>query len=112
MNVLRSKLNSPAVLRRFRSKSRESTKQTVTELNGHTTNQQEEPKQSNNEQITTRRSRKRDPSPMRRLANRISQLTTRHQNSPSTERQSNSLLSFIKNSYQIFRKISLKIICK
>jgi hypothetical protein len=82
MNVLRAKLNSPAVLRRFRSKSRESTKQTVTEINGH---EQQEVKQPNNEQ-TTRKSRKRDPSPMRRLANRISQLTG-HQRTASEERQ-------------------------
>ncbi len=87
MNVLRAKLNSPAVLRRFRSKSRESTKQTVTEIKGHSTNEQEEVKQSNNEQTTTtRKSRKRDPSPMRRLANRISQLTG-HQRTASEERQ-------------------------
>jgi len=93
MNVLRSKLNSPAVLRRFRSKSRESTKQTTTEINGHTTNdQQQDIKQSNNEQISTRKSRKRDPSPMRRLANRISQLTG-HQRTTSTERQSNYLFT-------------------
>jgi hypothetical protein len=89
MNVLRSKLNSPAVLRRFRSKSRESTKQTVTDINGHTTtnDQEQDIKQSNNEQIPTRKSRKRDPSPMRRLANRISQFT-RHQRTTSSERQS------------------------
>ena len=88
MNVLRSKLNSPAVLRRFRSKSRESTKQTVTEVNGHSTNEPQEPNQTSTEQITTRKSRKREPSPMRRLANRITQLT-RHQRTTSNERQSN-----------------------
>lgn len=96
MNVIRSKLNSPAVLRRFRSKSRESTKQNITEINGHTTNEQlqeqkqpnTEQKQSNTEQTSTRKSRKREPSPMRRLANRISQLT-RHQRPTSNERQGN-----------------------
>jgi hypothetical protein len=89
MNVIRSKLNSPAVLRRFRSKSRESTKQTVTDINGHTINdEQQDIKQSNTEQISTRKSRKREPSPMRRLANCISQLT-RHQRPASTERKSN-----------------------
>ena len=89
MNVIRLKFNSPSVLRRFRSKSRENTKQTVTEICGHTTNQQHEIKRSDNEQTTatTRRSRKRDPSPMRRLANRISQLT-KHQRTTSNERQS------------------------
>ncbi|CAF3859734.1 unnamed protein product [Rotaria sp. Silwood2] len=93
MDVLRSKLNSPAVLRRFRSKSRESTKQSVTEINGHTTttNEQTEIKQSNNEQTTTttRKSRKRDPSPIKRFTNRLSQLT-RHQRTKSNERQQQS----------------------
>ncbi|CAF4703203.1 unnamed protein product [Rotaria sp. Silwood1] len=97
MDVLRSKLHSPAVLRRFRSKSRESTKQTVTEINGHTTtNEQTEIKQSNNEQTptipttpTTRKSRKRDPSPIKRFTNRLSQLT-RHQRTKSNERQQQS----------------------
>ena len=52
MNVLRSKLNSPAVLRRFRSKSRESTKQTVTEINAQPADDpevEEEIKQTNPE---------------------------------------------------------------
>ncbi|CAF3702221.1 unnamed protein product [Rotaria sordida] len=89
MDVLRSKLNSPSVLRRFRSKSRESTKQTVIEINGHTTNEQIEMKQSNNEQITARKSRKRDPSPIKRFTNRLSQLT-RHQRAISNERQKQS----------------------
>lgn len=96
MNVIRSKLNSPAVLRRFRSKSRESTKQTVTEINGHSnTNDQHDdskppipPPSTTNEQVSTRKSRKREPSPMRRIVNRISQLT-RHQKSTSPERRSN-----------------------
>ncbi|CAF1179753.1 unnamed protein product [Adineta steineri] len=108
MNVLRSKLNSPAVMRRFRSKSRESTKQTVTEVNGHSTNDQQEVKQSNDEQITTpttaRKSRKRDPSPMRRLANRISQLT-KHQRTTSNERQKKSPTKSITNdSHEETRK--------
>ncbi|CAF0732475.1 unnamed protein product [Adineta steineri] len=108
MNVLRSKLNSPAVMRRFRSKSRESTKQTVTEINGHSTNDQQEVKQSNDEQITTpttaRKSRKRDPSPMRRLANRISQLT-KHQRTTSNERQKKSPTKSITNdSHEETRK--------
>ncbi len=112
MNVLRSKLNSPAVLRRFRSKSRESTKQTVTEIPAHTTtDDQEEIKQSNTEQ-TTRKSRKRDPSPMRRLANRITQLT-RHHKTTSPERQSNYLILSSKIFVFLFafshRKITNKI---
>ncbi|CAF1292731.1 unnamed protein product, partial [Adineta ricciae] len=96
MNVLRSKLNSPAVIRRFRSKSRENHKQTVIEVNGHSTNERspsppaQQVKQTNDEEvITTRKSRKRDPSPMRRLANRISQLT-RHQSTTAYERQKKS----------------------
>jgi hypothetical protein len=101
INVLRSKFNSPAVLRRFRSKSRESTKQTVTEIDVHPINdQQPEIKQSNTEQ-TTRKSRKRDPSPMRRLANRISQLT-RHPRTTSNERQSHLLYFLIQNFEYLF----------
>ncbi len=112
MNVLRSKLNSPAVLRRFRSKSRESTKQTVTEIPTHTTtittdDQEQEIKQSNTEQ-TTRKSRKRDPSPMRRLANRITQLT-RHHKTTSPERQSNYLIFHRKYFFLLSRKITIKI---
>jgi hypothetical protein len=60
INVLRSKLNSPAVLRRFRTKSRESSKQVVTEIAEH-----EEKKPA----------RKRDPSPMKRFTSRLAQLT-------------------------------------
>jgi hypothetical protein len=60
INVLRSKLNSPAVLRRFRTKSRESSKQIVTEIIEH-----EDKKPV----------RKRDPSPMKRLTSRLAQLT-------------------------------------
>ena len=59
INVLRSKLNSPAVLRRFRTKSRESSKQVVTEITEH----------------EEKKSRKRDPSPMKRLTSRLAQLT-------------------------------------
>lgn len=60
INVLRSKLNSPAVLRRFRTKSRESSKQVVTEVV---------------EPAEEKKNRKRDPSPMRRLTHRLAQLT-------------------------------------
>ena len=60
INVLRSKLNSPAVLRRFRTKSRESSKQVVTEV----VLEQDEKK-----------ARKRDPSPMKRLTSRLAHLT-------------------------------------
>lgn len=88
MNVLRSKFNSPAVLRRFRSKSRESTRQTVTEINDPPSNDQEAEIEQSNPEPTTRKSRKRDPSPIRRLANRITQLT-RHHKTISPERQSN-----------------------
>jgi hypothetical protein len=63
INVLRSKLNSPAVLRRFRTKSRESSKQVVTEITEEETN------------IENKKSRKRDPSPMKRLTSRLAQLT-------------------------------------
>jgi hypothetical protein len=66
INVLRSKLNSPAVLRRFRTKSRESSKQVVTEINDD---------QTNNTETTNKKSRKRDPSPMKRLTSRLAQLT-------------------------------------
>ena len=59
INVLRSKLNSPAVLRRFRTKSRESSKQVVTEI----------------QEIDEKKSRKRDPSPMKRFTSRLAQLT-------------------------------------
>ncbi|CAM4966091.1 unnamed protein product [Rotaria socialis] len=100
MNVLRSKFNSPAVLRRFRSKSRESTKQAVTEVaNGHTPNEQSEVKQSNDEQISTRKSRKRDPSPIKRFTNCISQLT-RHQRAKSTDRPKQSPSKSIINDLQ------------
>ncbi|CAF4126177.1 unnamed protein product [Rotaria magnacalcarata] len=100
MNVLRYKFNSPAVLRRFRSKSRESTKQAVTEVvNGHTPNEQPEVKQSNDEQISTRKSRKRDPSPIRRFANCISQLG-RHQRAKSTDRPKQSPSKSIINDLQ------------
>jgi hypothetical protein len=88
MNVIRSKLNSPSVFRRFRSKSRESTKQNVTEIIDQPPEEITRKKslslpkssqsndENNNETITTtRKSRKRDPSPMRRFANRIAQLT-------------------------------------
>lgn len=89
MNVLRSKFNSPAVLRRFRSKSRENSKQTITEINGHVKDEPLETKQSNDElTTTTRKSRKRDPSPIKRFTNCISQLA-RHQRAKSTDRQRN-----------------------
>ena len=88
MNVLRSKLNSPTVLRRFRSKSRENSKQAVNEI-AHPPPADELrrkkslslPKSSPStddlpiEQTNARKSRKRDPSPIRRLANRIAHLT-------------------------------------
>lgn len=73
INVLRSKLNSPAVLRRFRTKSRENPKQVVTEINGNQSNEHEKtPVQSHEEE---RKARKRDPSPMKRLTSRLAQLT-------------------------------------
>lgn len=59
INVLRSKLNSPAVLRRFRTKSRESSKQVVTEI----------------VETDEKKTRKRDPSPMKRLTSRLAHLT-------------------------------------
>ena len=68
INVLRSKLNSPAVLRRFRTKSRESSKHVITEVSG-----EEPPPVENNDE--TKKARKRDPSPMRRFTHRLAQLT-------------------------------------
>jgi hypothetical protein len=65
INVLRSKLNSPAVLRRFRTKSRENSKQIVTEI-------VDDSKNNNNDKTKIR---KRDPSPMKRLTSRLAQLT-------------------------------------
>ena len=93
MNVLRSKLNSPTVLRRFRSKSRENSKPILTEPNV----EQEEvrrkksfslPKsdENNNESTTGRRSRKRDPSPIRRFASRIAQMTRHQSSTPSSSK--------------------------
>ena len=103
MNVLRSKLHSPAVLRRFRSKSRESSKHTVTEISSQPVDDHEpEIQPANQPEPTTRKSRKRDPSPMRRLANRITQLT-RHHKTTSPDRQSNNNLrvSFLLSSLSI-----------
>lgn len=94
MNVLRSKFNSPGVLRRFRSKSRESTKQTVTEISNQPSPDQEveiKPSEPEPPRATTRKSRKRDPSPIQRLANRITQFTRQHKTT-SPDRQSNCLL--------------------
>ncbi|CAF1358970.1 unnamed protein product [Rotaria sordida] len=80
INVLRSKLNSPAVLRRFRTKSRENSKQIITEINHDDKNNN-----NDNEKISTqlinddnnnhKKIRKRDPSPMKRFTSRLAQLT-------------------------------------
>ena len=72
INVLRSKLNSPAVLRRFRTKSRESSKHVITEVNGDEAEKQPATAETNDE---PKKSRKRDPSPMRRFTTRLAQLT-------------------------------------
>jgi hypothetical protein len=86
INVLRSKLNSPAVLRRFRTKSRESSKQVVTEITEH----------------EDKKPRKRDPSPMRRLTSRLAQLTrSSTHTSIETERQRNSPSPPIHNKDQV-----------
>lgn len=82
INVLRSKLNSPAVLRRFRTKSRDNGKQTVTEI-------VENPAPTNNDE-TSKKHRKRDPSPMHRLTTRLAQLTrssTHNTINPTQEEQ-------------------------
>lgn len=71
INVLRSKLNSPAVLRRFRTKSRESSKQVVTEIH----DQQINSDNNNDNKKQQQQQRKRDPSPMKRLTSRLAQLT-------------------------------------
>ena len=99
MNVLRSKLHSPTVLRRFRSKSRENSKSILNDDQQTTTNPEKEqvrrkksfsipksssPNDDEPETAVNRRSRKRDPSPIRRFANRIVQLTRHH---TSTERK-------------------------
>ena len=71
INVLRSKLNSPAVLRRFRTKSRENSKQIITEI----TDEQLNNNNNNNDNHNNKKSKKRDPSPMRRFTSRLAQLT-------------------------------------
>jgi hypothetical protein len=99
MNVLRSKLNSPTILRRFRSKSRENSKTILADTPNqsrteHTDKCQSRtktsislPKSSSNhddnraETNLNRQSRKRDPSPMRRFAQRFTQLTRHSVNS-------------------------------
>jgi hypothetical protein len=73
INVLRSKLNSPAVLRRFRTKSRENSKQIITEISSDNINEQEKTSSQINDE--NKKVRKRDPSPMKRFTNRIAQLT-------------------------------------
>ncbi|CAF1030995.1 unnamed protein product [Adineta steineri] len=73
INVLRSKLNSPAVLRRFRTKSRENSKPVITEINGDHTNDQD--KISSRTDDDNKKNRKRDPSPMKRLTSRLAHLT-------------------------------------
>ena len=85
INVLRSKLNSPAVLRRFRTKSRENAKPVITEI---TIEPDKLPLPSNDE---PKKSRKRDPSPMRRLTHRLAQLTrSSTHTSIETEQQTQS----------------------
>ncbi|CAF1659535.1 unnamed protein product [Adineta ricciae] len=76
INVLRSKLNSPAVLRRFRTKSRDNGKQVITEINGESSQSNEQdrvPPQTVDDQ--SKKIRKRDPSPMKRFTSRLAQLT-------------------------------------
>jgi hypothetical protein len=73
INVLRSKLNSPAVLRRFRTKSRENSKQIITEISSDNINEHEKISSQINDE--NKKVRKRDPSPMKRFTNRIAQLT-------------------------------------
>ena len=86
INVLRSKLNSPAVLRRFRTKSRENSKQTITEIHNDHCNEQE--KMSSRTKDDEKKFRKRDPSPMKRLTSRLAQLTrSSTHNSIETEQQ-------------------------
>jgi hypothetical protein len=76
INVLRSKLNSPAVLRRFRTKSRENSKPVITEVNGDHTNEQEKiSSRTTTTNDENKKVRKRDPSPMKRFTSRLAQLT-------------------------------------
>ncbi|UJR09449.1 hypothetical protein I4U23_013688 [Adineta vaga] len=76
INVLRSKLNSPAVLRRFRTKSRENAKQVIIEINGdHAYTNEQEKVQSQTDDDQNKKIRKRDPSPMKRFTSRLAQLT-------------------------------------
>ncbi|CAF1126876.1 unnamed protein product [Rotaria sp. Silwood1] len=88
INVLRSKLNSPAVLRRFRTKSRENSKQIITEINHDNKIHNDNHNYYHDEKISTqlinddnnnnnnnKKLRKRDPSPMKRFTNRLVQLT-------------------------------------
>jgi len=75
INVLRSKLNSPAVLRRFRTKSRENSKPVITEVNGDHTNEQEKISSRTTTNDENKKVRKRDPSPMKRFTSRLAQLT-------------------------------------
>ncbi|CAF2704532.1 unnamed protein product [Rotaria sp. Silwood2] len=87
INVLRSKLNSPAVLRRFRTKSRENTKQIITEINHddkntttitNNNNNHNDYHEKNSTQLINddnKKIRKRDPSPMKRFTSRLAQLT-------------------------------------
>ncbi len=85
INVLRSKLNSPAVLRRFRTKSRENPKQVITEING-------------GEQ--DKKIRKRDPSPMKRFTSRLAQLTrSSTHTSIETEQQIRNTPSPLNNNH-------------
>ncbi|CAF4344269.1 unnamed protein product [Rotaria socialis] len=75
INVLRSKLNSPAVLRRFRTKSRENAKATITEVNPETKHEEEEKPPLPTLNDENKKVRKRDPSPMKRFTSRLAQLT-------------------------------------
>ena len=95
INVLRSKLNSPAVLRRFRTKSRENAKPVITEI---IVEPDKLPLPSNDE---PKKTRKRDPSPMRRLTTRLAQLTrSSTHTSIETEQQSQQQSSSPPNHHQ------------
>ena len=125
MNVLRAKLNSPIVLRRFRSKSRENSKPILDESHDQPTVAQEEvrrkksfslpkspPKadENNNEPTNGRRSRKRDPSPIRRFANRIVQMTRHHSSTPSSSKTKDrqSALSLLFSELKMGMQASLR----
>lgn len=105
INVLRSKFNSPTVIRRFRSKSRENSKQVLDDQTNEISIEKDDEnekdsrktKEKQDEEKRERKSRKRDPSPMRRFANRVLQLARPSSQPRQTERSKNlsSMIDFL-----------------